>query len=114
MPDAFILLFIIEALLVVYLCVSIGRRYLAEVAEQRTRERKWQCRAFQISSISDPIQQLRRDYITLAHARSHDTCVRRRRLAGARQTVTHRSFFIGRTQNISAAREAETTSSTPL
>jgi hypothetical protein len=81
------------AVLITYLCVSVGLRLRAEEARRRARESQSPGRAFDVSAIAPQIRRVRHDYLEAAHCRSRYDFYRVGLLAAARRIVTCLSYF---------------------
>jgi hypothetical protein len=82
------------AVLMAYLCVSIGRQLRAEEARRRERERRLPPgKAFDASTIAPQIQRLRQDHFAAVPTRPHRIFYRRGLIAVALQAVTRLSYF---------------------
>ena len=81
------------AVLVAYLCVSVGLRWRREEAERRSRESHEPGKAVNVAAIAPQIQRVRQNPLAALHAQPrHDSC-RTRLLAAAKQVITRLSFF---------------------
>jgi len=81
------------AVLVAYLCVSVGLRWRREEAERRSRESHEPGKAFNVAAIAPRIQRVRQNPLAALHAQPRHDCCRTRLLAAARQMITHLAFF---------------------
>ena len=81
------------AVLIAYLCVSVGLRWRREAAERRYRESHWPGRAFDVSAIAPQIRQVRQDPLAVLRARGHPNSCRTRLLAAARRIIAALPFF---------------------
>jgi hypothetical protein len=84
---------IVVAVLITYLCVSVGLRLRAEEARRCARESQSPERAFDVSAIASQIRRVRHDYLEAAHGRSRYDFCRAGLLAAARRIVTSLSYF---------------------
>lgn len=83
----------IVAVLVAYLCVSVGLRWRREEAERRSREPHSPGKAFDVSVIAPQIRQVRQDPLRVLQARDQHNSYRSRLLAVARRIVAGLPFF---------------------
>jgi len=90
--DSFTFWLIVLAVLIAYLCVSVGLR-LAKEARQRASEEQFTGTPFNVSVISPQIQQLRRYHLAAAHSRPPHSFYRTGLMAAARRMVTSLSYF---------------------
>jgi hypothetical protein len=97
MLDSFTFWFVILALLVIYLCVSVGLRYRArlraEQARSRALEREYGARGLDTSSLAPRIKRVRQDHAASAHVRSRPLDNHLELLAAARRFVTGFAYF---------------------
>jgi hypothetical protein len=75
--------------LIVYVCLSIGLRWRAELR----RRRRSPGTAFDASAIAPQLRRVRRDYIAALHSRSHRATHRTELIAAARRIVMSFSYF---------------------
>jgi len=92
MFDFFAFWLIVLAVLIAYLCVSVGLRLCAEEARRRASEEQFTGTAFKVSAIAPQIQQLRRDHLA-ARSRPPHSFYRTGLMAAARRMVTSLSYF---------------------
>jgi hypothetical protein len=90
--DSFTFWLIVLAVLIAYLCVSVGLRLRAEEARRRASEEQFMGTAFKVSAIAPQIQQLRRDHLA-ARSRPPHSFHRTGLMAAARRMVTSLSYF---------------------
>ena len=83
---------IVLAVLIAYLCVSIGVRLRAEETGRRASEEQSAGTAFKVSAIAPQIQQLRQDHLA-ASSRPRHSFYRTGLMAAARRMVTSLSYF---------------------
>jgi hypothetical protein len=81
------------AVLVAYLCVSVGLRWRAEETKRRSRESQSPGTAFDVSAIAPKIRRVRQDPLAALRARPDYTFHRIRLIAMARRMITQLSFF---------------------
>jgi len=93
MFTSFTLWFIVLAVLIAYLCLSVGLRLRADAARRRAHERQYLGRAFDASTIAPQIQRVSQNYSASAHRRSRHDSYWVGLLATARQMVTGLSYF---------------------
>jgi hypothetical protein len=84
---------IVLAVLIAYLCVSIGLRLRAEEARRRANERQFPGRAFDVSAIAPAVRDVRNHYREAARYRSRYASCRAEVLAAARRVVASFSYF---------------------
>ena len=88
MLDSFTFWLILLAVLIAYLCVSVGLRLRAEEARRRASEEQFTGTAFE-----PQIQQLRQDHLAAARSRPHHSFYRTGLMAATRRMVTSLSYF---------------------
>jgi hypothetical protein len=100
MLESFTFWLSVVPVLITYLCVSVGLRWLAEKRRQRLEERRqrffwsqWQGKGFDVSVIAPKIQRVRQDPIAASKSRPHHIFYRRGLIAVARRMVTHLAYF---------------------
>ncbi|HWW02649.1 MAG TPA: hypothetical protein VNZ64_23320 [Candidatus Acidoferrum sp.] len=81
------------AVLIAYLCVSVGRRWVAQEAKRRAEESQPPGTGFDASTIAPQIQRVRQDYLAGAQTRPHQTFYRAGLLALARRMVAGLPYF---------------------
>jgi len=91
--DSFTFWLIVLAVLIAYLCVSVGFRLCAEEARRRASEEQFTGTAFNVSVIAPQIQQLRQDHLAAARSRPRHFFYRTGLMAAARRMVTSLSYF---------------------
>ena len=88
---------IVLAVLIAYLCVSVGlrvgRRLLAEEARRRALERQFPGRALDVSVIAPALKDVRNHYSEAARYRSRYASCRAELLAATRRVVACFSYF---------------------
>jgi hypothetical protein len=93
MSESFTFWLIVLAVLIAYLCVSVGLRLRAEAARRRARESQSPGTAFDASAIAPQMQRLRQDYVAAAHSRQPHSSYRAKLVAKARQIVKGLAYF---------------------
>src|SRR5437763_144210 len=100
MFDWFTFWLVVLAVLIAYLCLSVGLRYLsvwlrfrAEDSRRHASERQYVGRAFDASTIAPQIQSVRQNYSVSAHQRSRSASFRAGLFAAVRKMVTSFSYF---------------------
>jgi hypothetical protein len=83
----------ILAVLVAYLCVSVGVRWQEEA--ERYRKSRSPGKAFDVSAIAPQIERVRQDPLGSLQARAHRNPYRTRVLAVARHVIARLPFFGG-------------------
>jgi hypothetical protein len=81
------------AVLIAYLCVSIGLRRRAAEARRRASERVVSGSALDVSAIAPRIQQLRQNHFAVAHSRIRSVSHRKELIASAVEAVRNFSYF---------------------
>ena len=84
---------IVLAVLLTYLCLSVGLRHRAEEARRRAYERQHPGKAFDTSAIEPLIRRVRQDYAAFAHRRSLHAFYRAGLLATAPRMITSLAYF---------------------
>jgi hypothetical protein len=93
MLESEILLLGVLAMLVAYLCVSIGLRHRAERSRQKPWPVDWQHQGFNPEPLSPRMRELRRDYVSAVRARPSHSWHHQGLLAQARQAVIRFAYF---------------------
>lgn len=93
MLESFTFWLSIVAVLVAYLCVSVGLRWRREEAERRSREPHLPGKAFDVSAVAPQIRQVRQDPLRALQARARPSPNRTRLLAAARRIIAGLPFF---------------------
>jgi hypothetical protein len=94
MLESFTFWLSVVAVLVVYLCASVGQRWRAEEARRRARERESPGTAFDISAIAPQIRRVREDPLAVMRARRrYTTHYRTELVAVARRMFSQFPFF---------------------
>jgi hypothetical protein len=93
MLESFTFWLSVLAVLIAYLCVSVGLRWRAEETKRRARERQSPGTAFDVSVIAPQIRRARQDPLAVLQARPHRNSHRAGLVAVARGIITHLSFF---------------------
>ena len=93
MLDSFTFWLIVLAVLIAYLCVSVGLRLRAEGARRRAIEEQFAGNAFNASLIAPQIKQLRQDYLAAVRSGPRHSFYRTGLMATARRKVTGLSYF---------------------
>jgi len=91
--DSFTFWLIVLAVLIAYLCVSVGLRLCREEARRRASEANFTGTAFKVSEIAPQIQQLRQNHLAAARSRPRDSFYRTGLMAAARRMITSFSYF---------------------
>jgi len=91
--DSFTFWLIVLAVLIAYLCVSVGLRLFAEEARRRASEEQFTGTAFKVSAIAPQIQQLRQDHLASARSRPRHSFYRTGLMAAAQRMVASLSYF---------------------
>ena len=81
------------AVLIAYLCVSVGLRWRAEEAKRRARESQSLGTAFDVSATAPQIRRVHQDPLAVLLARPRRNSYRAGLVAVARRMITHLSFF---------------------
>lgn len=81
------------AMLVAYLCVSIGLRHRAERRLHKPWPVEWQHQGFNPEPLSPRMRELRRDYVAAVRTRPNQSWHHRGLLAQARRAVVHFAYF---------------------
>ena len=79
--------------LIAYLCMSVGRRLLAEKAKQWGHEEQLPPTVFDASAIAPQIQRIRQDYVAALHSQPHRTSYRIGLIASTRRLVAGLPYF---------------------
>src|SRR6267143_1947359 len=79
--------------LLLFLFVSVGRRWLERVGKRSYWEGCSDRGAFNVTQISACIEELRRNYVAIVHSRPHGLSNRRRLIAGAKRAVISLPYF---------------------
>src|SRR5947208_1962647 len=80
--------------LIVYLCLSVGLRWLREERACARGERHYPPgNAFEVSTLSPRVQRVRQDHVAALHSRSQPAFHRPRLIDAARRMVTSFSYF---------------------
>ena len=93
MLTSFTFWLIVSAILIAYLCLSVGLRLRAEAARQRAYDKEHPGRAFDTSAIAPQIERVRQEYATAAQSRARDAWYLAGLLANARRFVTGLWYF---------------------
>lgn len=93
MLQSFIFWLSVLAVLIAYLCVSVGRRWVAEEAKRRSAENRSPGTAFDASTIAPRLQRVRLDHLAAAEARPQHDSYRHGLLAIARRVVANLPYF---------------------
>ena len=98
MPDSFAFWFsigaVVEALLLGWLWIMVGRRHRGGwPAQQRELEKAWSGTAFPVSSVLPQIRQLREDYLTALHSRPGSGAHRLEFIVAARRAIAAFPYF---------------------
>jgi len=93
MLESFTFWLSIVAVLLAYLCVSVGLRWRSEEADRRSRETHWPGKAFDVSAIAPRIRRVRQDPLQVLQARGHPSASQTRLLAVARRLIAGLPFF---------------------
>src|SRR5438309_9618308 len=88
------------AVLITYLCVSACLRHREawrqrreDLASERAFRKHWQPTALDSSSISQQVEQLRRDYLAAVHSRPRQAGYRSRLIGSVRDAILRLSYF---------------------
>ena len=90
--DLQLIMWIVLAILISYLCVSIFLRIRAEAAA-RLSDHTPCCQPFDPAPISPRIQQLRENHAAVAHSRFRPSSSRKTRLVATRRLIAHLEYF---------------------
>jgi hypothetical protein len=100
MFDWFTFGLVVLAVLITYLCLSVGLRHFSvwlrlrpEESRRRASERQYVGRAFDASTIAPQIQKVRQNYSVSAHQRSRSASFRAGLFAAVRKMITSLSYF---------------------
>lgn len=81
------------AVLIAYLCVSVGLRLRAQAARRREHESQSPGEAFDVSAIAPKIQQIRQDYVAAVRSHRPHPYYRTGLIAAVRRLVANLSYF---------------------
>jgi hypothetical protein len=93
MLESFTFWLSVVAVLVAYLCASVGQRWRAEETRRRARERESPGTAFDVSAIAPQIRRVREDPLAVMRARRRYTHYRTELVAVARRMLSQLPFF---------------------
>ena len=93
----------VVAVLIAYLCFSVGRRWVAEEARRRSAETRVPGTAFDASAIAPQLERVRQDHLAVMRSRPHASSYRMGLIALARRMVTRLPYF----QHVSHDHEQE-------
>jgi hypothetical protein len=93
MLESFTFWLIVVAVLIAYLCVSVGLRWRAEEVRRRANEKQFTGTAFNVSAIAPRIQRLRQDHLAAERSRPHHSFYRTGLMAAARRMVANLMYF---------------------
>jgi len=88
-----IVLLALLAVLVAYLCLSIGLRLRAEEIRRRAHERQYPGKALDAATLSPRMDQVRQDFAAVAHGRSRYSSFRAAIVASFRRKIMSVSYF---------------------
>ena len=83
----------VVALLIAYLCFSVGRRWVTEEARRRSAETRVRGTAFDASTIAPQLERVRQDHLAVVHAQPHQTPFHLELIAVARRMVANLRYF---------------------